>query len=135
ADPHGTGRRVPRGPAGRVLCPPDGAVRQAGHVPHLRPGLVPAAVPHIPPSLAAGDSRMSDHIDPVQYGRLLQAMEHLSEQVPALTAQLASVQERLAEVENRYRLGKWGLGGLVLGVGFAVFGLKETVAMLWKALT
>jgi len=78
---------------------------------------------------------MSEHIDPVQYGRLLQAMEHLSEQVPALTAQLTDLQDRLAEVESRYRVGKWGLGGLVLGVGFAVFGLKETLALVWKALT
>jgi hypothetical protein len=78
---------------------------------------------------------MSEHIDPVQYGRLLQAMEHLSEQVPELTAQLSNLQDRLADVENRYKLGKVGLGGLVIGLGFAMFGLKESLAMIWKALT
>lgn len=84
---------------------------------------------------------MSD-IDPVEFGRLLGAMAALQETIrsdrEAREAENAEwledmkgLKARLDELEGKLRMGKWTGIGLVIGMCFAIFGLKETLQALW----
>lgn len=70
-------------------------------------------------------------IDAIQYGRLLASFEHLTAELKATRAQIGSLEERLVEVEGRFRMGKGTLIGLVIGLGGAVFGLRELITGLF----
>lgn len=64
-------------------------------------------------------------IDAIQYGRLLASFEHLTAELKATRTQIESLEERLVEVEGRFRVGKGTLIGLVIGLGGAALGLRE----------
>lgn len=77
-------------------------------------------------------------IDPVRFGQMINAMEGLEKALSATKGELEKVDERLEKldgrlgtVEERFRLGKAGLIGLVVGMGFALYGIKETLQALW----
>ncbi len=67
-------------------------------------------------------------IDAIQYGRLLASFDHLTAELKATRAQLESLEDRLVEVEGRFRMGKGTFVGLVLGLGGAAMGLRELIA-------
>ncbi len=70
-------------------------------------------------------------IDPIQYGRLLASVEHLSAQLSTATQQLSEMNTRLDEVEGRFRLGKGLLLGIIFAAGSIGMGLRELVSALF----
>ena len=72
---------------------------------------------------------MSD-IDPVQFGRLLESVEQLTEKLDQTSEHLDKVNQRLDELENRWTMGKSGIAGIALGLGFAIWGVKDTLTKI-----
>jgi hypothetical protein len=70
-------------------------------------------------------------IDPVQYGRLLESVDHLTDVTDELAAQVKALAARLEEVDGRFKIGKGTLFGLILALGGSAYGLKELVATLF----
>lgn len=73
---------------------------------------------------------MSAMIDPIEFGRLMAEVRHLSAQLEAANEKMETLSARLSEVEDRYKLGKAGITGLVVGLGFTIYGLKEGLSRL-----
>lgn len=71
-------------------------------------------------------------IDPVQFGQLIATMEHLSKELKETREANVALAARVAELEDRWDTGKKGLAAVVLVVGFALFGVKETFQSLLK---
>ena len=71
-------------------------------------------------------------ISPVEFGKMIATMESLRSELAHNRKVTAELAERMEFLESRYALGKWGLGGVVLLVGFALFGVKETLQTLWR---
>lgn len=71
-------------------------------------------------------------ISPVEFGKMIATMESLRSELAHNRKVTAELTERMEFLESRYALGKWGLGGAVLLVGFALFGVKETLQTLWR---
>ena len=78
---------------------------------------------------------MSGQIDPVEFGKLLTEVKHLSHQLAEAQRTMDVLTDRLEAVEDKYRLGKAGITGLVIGLGFTIYGVKEGLAHLlgWVA--
>lgn len=73
---------------------------------------------------------MSTGVDPVEFGRLLQQTSTLVNDLPALRSSIERLEHRLSTMEGRFRLGKGMAFGLVLGLGFAAYGVKTTLFRL-----
>lgn len=71
-------------------------------------------------------------IDPVQFGRLLASVDNLTETLGETQEAMQALNARIAELESRYAFGKAALTGLIIGAGFAVKGLWETLTGLIK---
>ncbi len=71
-------------------------------------------------------------IDPVQFGRLLASVDNLTETLGETHEAMQSLNARIVELESRYAFGKAALTGLIIGAGFAVKGLLETLMGLIK---
>lgn len=69
-------------------------------------------------------------IDPVRFGELIAAMRSLERQLEATQGELAAMEGRLISLEDRFRLGKGAIIGLVIGLGFALLGIKHTLDAL-----
>lgn len=76
---------------------------------------------------------MSD-FNPVQFGQFLAKVEALTEKLTEAEKSIDALTDRLTQVESRYKVGKGALAGLLVGVGFAVFGVKETLNRIANAL-
>ena len=74
-------------------------------------------------------------IDPVQFGRLIQSVETLSEQLERTSTNVVALNSRIAELENRYRIGKSALAGIVFGAGLAGKQVIDIAASIWKSAT
>ncbi len=76
---------------------------------------------------------MNGQIDPIEFGKLLTEVKHLSHQLAEAQRTMDVLTDRLEAVEDRYKLGKAGITGLVIGLGFTIYGLKEglTNALGW----
>lgn len=66
-------------------------------------------------------------IDPVQFGQLIATMEHLSKELKETREANNALAMRVAELENRWDTGRKGLIVVILVLGFALFGVKETL--------
>lgn len=88
---------------------------------------------------------MNTSIDPVQFGRMLEAMERLTDEVEAarkdsvetrkaMHETTTALVDRIEELESRFLMGKWTLVGVLLAVGTAAIGLKETLGHIWGIL-
>ncbi len=82
---------------------------------------------------------VADEIDPVQFGRLLESQQQLvasnmllSHKLDQTGETMKALDARIVELESRYRVGKAALTGLIIGAGFAVKGLWETLMGLLK---
>lgn len=80
---------------------------------------------------------MEEGIDPVQFGRLLESQEQLVESNLLLSSKLdetskrvQALDDRIVEMESRYRVGKGMIFGIVLGAGFAAKGVIDTLKAL-----
>jgi hypothetical protein len=71
-------------------------------------------------------------IDPVQFGQLIATMQHLATKLEETSKSNEALTARVAELESRWDTGKKGLAAVVLVVGFALFGVKETFQTLLK---
>lgn len=71
-------------------------------------------------------------IDPVQFGRLLASVDNLTETLGETQEAMQALNARIVELESRYAFGKAALTGLIIGAGFAVKGLWETLTGLIK---
>jgi hypothetical protein len=69
-------------------------------------------------------------INPVQFGQLVAQTATLIEQLPRLQSKLESFERRIGDMEGRFRVGKGLAFGLVLGLGFAAYGVKTTLFKL-----
>ena len=72
-----------------------------------------------------------NEIDLVEFGKMMEGMKHLTSALEASTVREESLALRLSSLEQRFTLGKGGLFGLIIGLGFAIFGIKQTVLALW----
>ena len=84
-------------------------------------------------------------IDPIQFGRMIEAMERLTDEVEAARKDSVETRKamhetttelvaRIEELESRFLMGKWTLVGIMLAVGTAAIGLKETLGHVWGIL-
>lgn len=71
-------------------------------------------------------------IDPVQFGRLLASVDNLTETLGETHEAMQALNARIIKLESRYAFGKAALTGLIIGAGFAVKGLWETLMGLIK---
>ena len=71
-------------------------------------------------------------IDPVEFGRLLQSVETLNDRLAQTGRLVETLNERMGEIESRYRFGKGAFFGLCIGASFAIFGFAETARWLWS---
>lgn len=78
---------------------------------------------------------MAGDIDPVLFGRLLASVETLQKTIEVATEQNEALAGRVAELESKLDSGRRGLTVIALVAGFAIFGVKETLQALFKALT
>lgn len=73
-------------------------------------------------------------IDPIQWGQFLEKVASLTDKLSEAEDKIDGLTKRLDAVENRYQLGKAGIGGLVVGLGFALYGVKEGFMRLLERL-
>lgn len=71
-------------------------------------------------------------IDPVQFGRLIEAMDNLSRELKETKQSNEALTARVEELESRWDSGKKGLAVVILVLGFALFGVKETLQSVFK---
>lgn len=71
-------------------------------------------------------------IDPVQFGQLIATMQHLSEKLEQTSKTNEALTLRVEQLESRWDTGTKGLAVVVLVVGFALFGVKETMQSVLK---
>lgn len=76
----------------------------------------------------------SDPINPVQFGQMLAELAATRHELAHTRAELAALTKRIADMENHWSRGRASLAGLILGLGFAVLGVKQAFTTLWKAL-
>ncbi len=74
---------------------------------------------------------MTGQIDPLLVGKMIQQLEHLSDQLEKTEKQMETLAKRLEAVEEKYRFGKAAAFGALLVLGAAVYGVKD---MLGRAL-
>lgn len=77
---------------------------------------------------------MATGIDPRDFGRLEQAVEHLSGNVAALTIALndavKSLSARLSALEDRWKFGRGAVIGMILMAALSVYGASEFIDKL-----
>lgn len=79
--------------------------------------------------MASGD------IDPVEFGKLLASMEQTAKLLEQSSVAINNLTARVAELEDKLDTGRKGLLVIALIAGFAIFGVKETLTTLFKAMT
>ncbi len=77
---------------------------------------------------------MSASIDPIEFGKLLQEVRHLSAQLEDANERMETLAKRLGDVEDKYRFGKAAAFGAVMVLGAAVYGVKDLFARIFGAL-
>lgn len=77
---------------------------------------------------------MSAPIDPVEFGKLVAKLDHLSEQLSKAEGQMATLAARLGEVEDRYKVGKAAVFGAVMVLAAAVYGIKDLFGRVFGAM-
>ena len=71
-----------------------------------------------------------NEISPVEFGKLIANMTNLTEKLDETSAHVDALNQRMGELEGRWKLGKAGIAGLTLGVGFSLWGVKDTLQKL-----
>lgn len=71
-------------------------------------------------------------IDPVKFGQMLAILQRLEPELTQARVEVRSLEQRIQAMEERYRIGKYGAFGILLVIGFALFGVKETLTGIWK---
>lgn len=74
-------------------------------------------------------------IDPVEFGRLLAEVRALTAAFEKKAAADDALAERIELLEEQWRLGRMGFIALILGIGAAIFGVKQMLIAVWHAVT
>lgn len=78
---------------------------------------------------------MSDQINPVQFGQMLAELAATREELTRTRLQIDALTQRISDMESHWSRGRASLAGLILGLGFAVLGIKQTVLTAWRAVS
>lgn len=75
---------------------------------------------------------MSEYpINPIQFGQMLAELAATRTELTRTRAEIESLTKRIADMESHWSRGRASLAGLILGLGFAVVGLKQTLQSVW----
>ena len=77
---------------------------------------------------------MMSEIDPVRFGELLEEMRALRRELEGARSDLRAHDERIISLEDRFQFGKGWIIGMVIGLGFAFIGVKQTLYTLFGTL-
>lgn len=77
---------------------------------------------------------MNGQIDPVEFGKLVAKLDHLSEQLEEAKKHMTALSTRLGDVEDRYKVGKAAVFGAVMVLAAAVYGIKDLFGRIVGAL-
>ncbi len=73
-------------------------------------------------------------INPVQFGQMLAELAATREELGRTRVQIESLTNRIADMEGHWSRGRASIAGLVLGLGFAVLGIKQAVLSILTVL-
>lgn len=74
---------------------------------------------------------MSDQINPVQFGQMMAELAATREELTRTRHQIDELTKRIGDMEGHWSRGRATLAGLILGLGFAVLGIKQAFTQLW----
>jgi hypothetical protein len=77
---------------------------------------------------------VSTEINPIQFGQMLAELAATREELGRTRVQIDALTRRIADMESHWSRGRASLAGLVLGLGFAVLGLKQALTALLAVL-
>lgn len=77
---------------------------------------------------------MSDQINPVQFGQMLAELAATREELTRTRVQIDALTQRINDMEGHWSRGRASLAGLILGLGFAILGVKQTFQAFWALL-
>lgn len=77
---------------------------------------------------------MSDPINPVQFGQMLAELAATRRELTRTRTEIESLTKRIADMEGHWSRGRASLAGLILGLGFAVLGVKQVFQSAWSLL-
>lgn len=69
---------------------------------------------------------MSGEINPVQFGQMLAELAATREELTRTRVQIDALTQRISDMEGHWSRGRASLAGLILGLGFAALGVKQT---------
>lgn len=69
---------------------------------------------------------MSGEINPVQFGQMLAELAATREELTRTRVQIDALTNRIGDMEGHWSRGRASLAGLILGLGFAALGVKQT---------
>ena len=75
-----------------------------------------------------------NEINPVQFGQMLAELAATREELSRTRVQIDNLAKRIGDMEAHWSRGRASLAGLVLGLGFAVLGVKQTFQAAWQLL-
>jgi hypothetical protein len=75
---------------------------------------------------------MSDQINPVQFGQMLAELAATREELARTRIQIDALTQRITDMEGHWSRGRASLAGLILGLGFAVLGVKQVFQSAWS---
>ena len=77
---------------------------------------------------------MSEQINPVQFGQMLAELAATREELTRTRIQIDALTKRIGDMEGHWSRGRASLAGLILGLGFAILGVKQTFSAAWSVL-
>lgn len=69
---------------------------------------------------------MRGEINPVQFGQMLAELAATREELTRTRVQIDALTNRIGDMEGHWSRGRASLAGLILGLGFAALGVKQT---------
>ncbi len=72
-------------------------------------------------------------INPIEFGKMIAELKATREELSETRVKIESLSKRIGDMEGHWSRGRASLAGLILGLGFAVLGVKQAVGTLWKA--
>ena len=71
---------------------------------------------------------MAGEIDPVKFGELSESVKNLTKKLDEFAGHVEKINARMVVIESHWRFGKGAMFGIVIGAGFAVKGVLNTIA-------
>lgn len=78
---------------------------------------------------------MTDSINPVQFGQMLAELSATRSELARTRVEIEGLTQRMADMEGHWSRGRAGLYGLLVGLGFAILGVKQALEAAWRALS